>query len=134
MQITKNFALLCENTSLDKDNKITLFNVFDVIKVRFALPGVYAKLYIVVNFELKGLQPDRKELVTKLKIKRPDGNYSDVGLSINVSVDPSKEVQTVGAIFGVHNLQLSEEGVYCAEIFVEDNVEAEVKFEVTANS
>ncbi|PIS22383.1 hypothetical protein COT50_02165 [candidate division WWE3 bacterium CG08_land_8_20_14_0_20_41_10] len=129
MQITKNLAVLCENTALDKDNKISLFNVFDAINVS-VIPGVYPRLYCVVNFEVKDLPANKRELQAQLKIRKPGGDYIGPGIQVVVPVDPVKKVQSIGTIFEVYNLLFSQEGAYSAEVFIEDNLEAKVNFTV----
>jgi len=129
MQVTKNLAVLCENTALDKDNKITLFNVFDVINAS-AIPGVYPKMYCVVNFQVKDLPANKRELQAQLKIKGPGDIYLVHGMQVAVPIDPSKKIQSVGTNFELYNLLFSQEGVYSAEVYLEDILQAEVSFTV----
>jgi len=116
MKIIKNFFILCENTILDNEKRISLINIYDIIYAA-KLPAMHGKLVLAGNMTLQDPTAKDKEIEFSLSIKSPSGKEMIKSASkLRREIDISLSEQAIGLIFTVNGVIFEEFGRYSATL------------------
>lgn len=130
MKYSKNFALMCENISLDASQKITLVNVFD--RFHFTeLPAFHPRVYFVANIRVSDIEETSTSLNAALTILDPHGEVVVDPIIIEVSIRSGISEQNIGVVFELRNFKLPEAGNYTVQIMYNTEEVAVIAFDVS---
>ena len=107
-----NYILICENATLSDRKQLSLINIFDQIKVK-TLPTVFAKMSVVVNFDI-----DQENYNIELLIKNQKEEL--VLPPLKRKEIPTRDKKNVNFVFNLEGILIEEEGELNFIINVDD--------------
>lgn len=129
MVIEKNLFVLCENTILDNNGKLTVVNIYDMIYAD-TVPAVHGRLYFVANIKLQDLSKEDSKVAVKLYIKSPSNiDMLPQAPTLEIQPDLSKKIQNIGIRLEVNGVVFSEFGTYEAIFKIGDKTLPSLFFE-----
>jgi len=130
MKIEKNFFLLCENAVLDKDNRVTIVNIYDIVN-SVDIPTVLSQFTLAANFkvsrEKKETLPSKIDVL--VSIFAPSGKKIFDSPKQERKIDVKKDTQNIGILANIQGINLSEFGIYNVKLLVNGNEIAQLSFE-----
>lgn len=131
MKIEKNFFLLCENAIIDKENRATIVNLYDVINTQ-NLPAAVPQVTLVANFKL--IKTKKEELKAKISVSvsivSPSGKIIFNSPKQEREIEKNKDIQILGLFINIQGVILSEFGIYSVKLSADNNEIAQLSFEV----
>jgi len=131
MKISKNFFLLCENTILDKSNRLTIVNLYNIVNSE-KLPGVPVQFTLVANLKIEAEKKNKKlpnKINVSLIIKSPSEKKIFEFPEQFREIDQKKREQDIGVVMNIQGLALPEFGKYKVNLLVDDKKVASLPFE-----
>jgi hypothetical protein len=112
MKIKIEFLVLCENAIATPDNKLSLINIYDIIKAP-NLPAYHGELTFAGKIIAEEIGKQKK-LVGNISILSPSGKEMVLNGSSERDLADGKNTQKINIIFGVSGVLFSEYGEYTA--------------------
>lgn len=134
MKIEKDFFLLSENAVLDKDNRLTIVNIYDVVN-SVSTPAIISRFTLAANFKIvrekkESLSP---KIIISISILDPSGQNIFNSPKQERMIDVKKEIQKIGIIANIQGISLPEFGIYHIKLFIDDKEVAQLSFEAKKN-
>lgn len=130
MKIEKNFFLLCENAVLDKYNKVTIVNIYDIVNL-VGVPKVLSQFTLAANFKV--LREKKEKLPSKIDVLvlifAPSGKKIFGSPKQEREIDVKKDTQNIGILADIQGITLPEFGIYNVKLLVNSNEIAQLSFE-----
>lgn len=116
MKITKNFFLLCENTVLGQNNKLTIVNLYDALFAE-SVPIMPQNFTLVANLNLQEVKKTDKLINLGISIISPSGeDILKRKFRQKREIDPTKKNQKVGIVINLLGIPFPEYGSYLIKL------------------
>jgi len=130
MKIEKNFFLLCENAVLDKDNRVTIVNIYDIVN-SIGIPIALSQFTLAANFKVS--REEKETLPSKIdvlvSIFAPSGKKIFDFPKQERKIDVKKDTQNIGILANIQGINLPEFGIYNVKLLINGNELAQLSFE-----
>ncbi len=130
MKIEKNFFILCENAVLDKNNRVTIVNIYDIVN-SVNIPAVLHQFTLAANFKVS--REKRETLPSKVEVLvsvfAPSGKKIFDSPRQEREIDIKKDTQNIGILASIQGITLPEFGIYTIKLLVASKEIAQLSFE-----